>query len=181
METWDDRQPHKNKQHILQRKTWAHTYLAFFLFLICLYTRSPRFGARKLSSFASSLLVFYRSLHLIASCRQLSKGHKLSSHFRLSCRVGSRNIKFPPNTHACTQDFGPPVFLNHFQLQQVPQPCYSATTVWFIYLFIHSLIQVPMSCPVTLHFNVFRYSLIHICGLILPLMIFGLKALLSTV
>ena len=45
-----------------------------------------------------------------------------------ACCVRSRNINFRLH-HACTQDFRPPVFLSHFW------PCYSVTTVCFIYWF----------------------------------------------
>ena len=62
-------------------------------------------------------MLFNWCLHLLASCRRLPKGHKLSLHFHLSCR--KQNHQFSD-------------FRGHFQ------PCYSTTIICFIYLFIYA-------------------------------------------
>ena len=59
-----------------------------------------------------------------------------------TCRVRRRNST---SAHASARDFEPPVSLSDFR------PYYSATTVCFIYLFIHLFILFPMSLSITLH------------------------------
>ena len=92
--------------------------------------------ARKLSFLTSSWLLFYTRLHLIASCCRLSKGPKLSFHFRLSCRE-QKPIRFRSLS-------GPPVFFSHSYLRRVPLTCYSPTTC-LLYLSIHSISDEPFN------------------------------------
>ena len=80
------------------------------------------------------------------SCHPVSKGHKLSP-------------SLPPvvlgaeTSASCAQDFGPPIFFSHFQLQRVSLSCYSATTVCFInWLFLFTYL-FHFLWTIQLHYN----------------------------
>ena len=93
---------------------------------------SPRLGLVNFRPLHLFWLVFYWHLHLLAFCRPLSKGHKLSSHFRLLYReqiisVSARSVHAPKISDL-------QFFFSDFRL------CYSPITVCFIYLFIYLLI-----------------------------------------
>ena len=154
METWDNHQLDKNKQHNRMRITWADIDLEFFpgsIILVWWVERSlmpplerphppQRIRACKLSSLTSSWLVFYWRLHLITSCHQLSKGHKLSPHFCLSCQ----EQKQLPLAHA--RD----ISNIHFSLVifafVIQWPLSDLFIYLFIYLSIHSISYKLFNC-----------------------------------
>ena len=125
--------PSEKKKKMSRHRPWI-----FFLVFTCLSVSSdnplwhaPEFGAHKLLSLTSSWLVFYWRIHLLASCRRLSK-MDTSSPLTSACPVVSRTLSV---SCAHAQTIFRPLFLVIFNYHE----CIGLVIRWLLAdLFIYS-------------------------------------------